>query len=50
MKKETAQDATLEKNFKGRAGEEQGKPTETNGNLCNLGRNVLFLKSGMDLG
>lgn len=36
MKKETAQDATLEKNYKGRSGKELGKHTETNGNLCNL--------------
>lgn len=36
VKKETAQDATLEKNYKGRSGKEQGKHTETNGNLCNL--------------
>ena len=45
-----AQDATLGKSWRRSPGKERRQHPETSGNLCNLGKNVLFLKTGMDLG
>lgn len=45
-----AQDAMLGKSWRSSPGKERRQHPETSGNLCNLGKNVLFLKTGMDLG
>jgi len=38
------------KSWRRSPGKERRQHPETSGNLCNLGKNVLFLKTGMDLG
>lgn len=40
----------LREEFQGKDWKEQGQHSETNGNLCSHGKNVLVLKTGMDSG